>query len=332
MDWFKIKVGHVLNSALSDEDLGRLVKIQALTALKERAPTPEEMSTIMRPKTADKLDKNLQRTGVNLPLIVEKVLEDVIILGVKRGKSKKKKALQRDFSLSKSENVPRDVPGDVVECVPRTEKRREEKRREDNTIEHDELYKKEQIDSGFPMKKDWGLSTAAARNLKDGADTDGLSCVSDDRPTNSKELAVSGPKNQFKPEFNRLWLSYPVKDGKKAAMRHFLASVKNIDDLRRCAVAVENYLRYLATTGRFPKNGATFFNNWEDFEDVNAVNSMILAINETSNKQGDSDPPPSADAAMFMKTAWSKRNGGKWVWSDKMPDTIRVITGDITHV
>ena len=70
MDWFKIKVGHVLNSALSDEDLGRLVKIQALTALKERAPTPEEMATIMRPKTADKLDKNLQRTGVNLPLIV----------------------------------------------------------------------------------------------------------------------------------------------------------------------------------------------------------------------------------------------------------------------
>ena len=332
MDWFKIKVGHVLNSALSDEEIGRLVKIQALAALKERAPTPEEMATIMRPKTAEKLDKNLQRTGVNLPLIVEKVLEDVRKLGLQRGKSREKKAFQRGVSPSKSENVPRDVPGDVVECVPRTEKRREEKRREDNTIKHDEVYKKEQIDSCFPMNKDWGLSTAAARNLKDGADTDGLLCVSDDRPMNSKELAVSGPKNQFEPEFNKLWLSYPVKDGKKAAMKHFLASVKNVDDLRRCAVAVENYLRYLATTGRFPKNGATFFNNWEDFEDVSAVNAMILAINETSNKQGDSDPPPSADAAMFMKTAWSKRNGGKWVWSDKMPDTIRVITGDITHV
>ena len=98
----------------------------ALAALKERAPTPEEMATIMRPKTAEKLDKNLQRTGVNLPLIVEKVLEDVRILGIQRVKHRKEKALQRGLSASKSENVHRDVPRDMVECVPGVEKRREE--------------------------------------------------------------------------------------------------------------------------------------------------------------------------------------------------------------
>ena len=332
MDWFKIKVSHVLNSPLTDEEIGRLVKIQALAALKERAPTPEEISTIMRPKTAEKLDLNLRKTGVNLPLIVEKVLEDVRKLGLQRGKSRDKKAFQRANSPSKQENVPRDVPGDMVEYVPSTEKRREEKRREEPSLKHEQINKKSLIDSSFPMKKDWSILNQQANTSKICNEVDGLACVEDNRAALDAERSLSGIKSSFESEFNKLWLAYPVKDGKKAAMKHFAASVKTIDDLRRCAVSVENYLRYLATTGRFPKNGATFFNNWEDFADPGVVNLMILAINETANKQADSDPPPSADAALFMKTAWSKRNGGKWVWSEPMPDTVRVITGDITHV
>ncbi len=68
--------------------------------------------------------------------------------------------------------------------------------------------------------------------------------------------------------FEERWLNYPNKDGKKAAQKHFLASVKSDEDLRDFDKSLENYLGHLKIeTWKRPKNGSTFFNNWRDWVD-----------------------------------------------------------------
>lgn len=70
--------------------------------------------------------------------------------------------------------------------------------------------------------------------------------------------------------FEYLWNKYPVKDGRKAAERHFNATVTNVSDGRRCEAALENYLSHLTAENRRgfakrAKNGSTWFNNWGDW-------------------------------------------------------------------
>lgn len=67
--------------------------------------------------------------------------------------------------------------------------------------------------------------------------------------------------------FEELWKVYPKKDGKKAAQKHYLASVKTESDLDRINDALGAYLRHVENTDpRFIKNGSTWFNNWADWE------------------------------------------------------------------
>lgn len=66
------------------------------------------------------------------------------------------------------------------------------------------------------------------------------------------------------------WARYPSKDGRKLALRSFRGSVKSADDLTRFDLALTNYLKFLALErqrgfNRNPKNGSTFFNNWQDW-------------------------------------------------------------------
>ena len=71
-------------------------------------------------------------------------------------------------------------------------------------------------------------------------------------------------------KFESLWTLYPKKDGKKAALRHFMASVKNPGALERVEKAVDNYIKHVSIQQidhKYIKNGATFFNNWEDWVD-----------------------------------------------------------------
>ncbi|MCP4989360.1 MAG: hypothetical protein GY928_25875 [Colwellia sp.] len=65
--------------------------------------------------------------------------------------------------------------------------------------------------------------------------------------------------------FESLWEAYPKKDGKKAAERHFNASVKTDQDKEDIKKALANYKReVVGVENRFIKNGSTFFNNWKD--------------------------------------------------------------------
>ena len=81
---------------------------------------------------------------------------------------------------------------------------------------------------------------------------------------NDKEI-----KNTYSRFFEERWLKYPVKDGKKAAKRYFLATVKSEEDLADFDKALENYLYHLKKESwKHPKNGSTFFNNWRDWLNV----------------------------------------------------------------
>jgi hypothetical protein len=68
--------------------------------------------------------------------------------------------------------------------------------------------------------------------------------------------------------FEEIWKNYPSKDGKKEALRHFKASVKNDQDAEDIKKALAKYKAHLAiNTWKPPKNGSTWFNNWRDWVD-----------------------------------------------------------------
>ncbi len=73
---------------------------------------------------------------------------------------------------------------------------------------------------------------------------------------------------QYIVDFETIWKRYPVKDGKKVARKSFDSSVKNKSDWQLINKALDNYLAHLkVTTWKTPKNGSTWFNNWQDWID-----------------------------------------------------------------
>lgn len=67
--------------------------------------------------------------------------------------------------------------------------------------------------------------------------------------------------------FEDVWSKYPKRVGKKDALRHFNASVKNENDVDNLWVALGNYLKSERVYNGFIQNGGTFFNNWRDWID-----------------------------------------------------------------
>lgn len=65
--------------------------------------------------------------------------------------------------------------------------------------------------------------------------------------------------------FEDIWSLYPRRVGKKHALRHFKASVKNEKDLDDIRTALNNYLASERVYNGFIKNGDTWFNNWRDW-------------------------------------------------------------------
>lgn len=69
--------------------------------------------------------------------------------------------------------------------------------------------------------------------------------------------------------FDQVWARYPSKDGKKEAFRHFKCSVRTELDFQRINLALDKYLKHLSlpqNSWKQPKNGKTWFNNWQDWE------------------------------------------------------------------
>lgn len=65
--------------------------------------------------------------------------------------------------------------------------------------------------------------------------------------------------------FEHVWGKYPNKDGRKASLAHFMASVKVQSDFDAILAALENYLKSDKVKRGFIKDGKTWFNNWRDW-------------------------------------------------------------------
>ena len=86
-----------------------------------------------------------------------------------------------------------------------------------------------------------------------------------------KEKTLSDLEKNIISFFDELWEVYPKKDGKKAALRHYLATVKTDKDMDRVNDALGAYLQSVKDKDhQYIKNGSTFFNNWQDWEATGA--------------------------------------------------------------
>jgi len=67
--------------------------------------------------------------------------------------------------------------------------------------------------------------------------------------------------------FEEIWGRYLRKIGKKAAERHFRASVKTKKDWKDINKALDNYLKSERVLKGIIQDGSTWFNNWRDWID-----------------------------------------------------------------
>jgi hypothetical protein len=65
--------------------------------------------------------------------------------------------------------------------------------------------------------------------------------------------------------FEGVWSDYPRPIGRKAAFRHFCASVTNDADLAEIRTALANYRQSGEVRRGFLKHGSTWFNGWRDY-------------------------------------------------------------------
>ena len=73
--------------------------------------------------------------------------------------------------------------------------------------------------------------------------------------------------NTYNKRFDTIWNKYPNRKGKKAAYKHYVASVKTEQDWNNINKALGNYLATETVRCGYVQNGSTWFNNWQDFID-----------------------------------------------------------------
>ena len=83
-----------------------------------------------------------------------------------------------------------------------------------------------------------------------------------DNLKDTKDIPKAGCVFDYESEFEKRWVKYPNKDGKKQALRHFKALVKNDIDLLNIDKAMVNYLASEKVKRGFIKDGSTWFYNW----------------------------------------------------------------------
>lgn len=96
---------------------------------------------------------------------------------------------------------------------------------------------------------------------------------SDKQTTTTNELNKLNKDNKetLKTGFEFLWNKYPKKVRKPKAEEYFYKTVKNETDLTRINKALDNYLKMLSLPEndfRKPQDASTWFNNWEDWEEM----------------------------------------------------------------
>lgn len=137
MDWIKVKANHLLieYSDLTDKEFIAWLKIMALTAILEHAPTDSQILKHVHYKTLRNLQEKLNTRPTNLQDIVNKVLIDVQEVISKRANDRSRKRQQRDGLSLNDENVPLEVTVPCPTGSPCVEKRREENMTEEKRKE-----------------------------------------------------------------------------------------------------------------------------------------------------------------------------------------------------
>ncbi len=86
--------------------------------------------------------------------------------------------------------------------------------------------------------------------------------------------------------FEDIWSKYPKRVGKKAALRHYKASVLNENDMDDIHTALNNYIQSETVLKGFVQNGSTWFNNWRDYLDITVATGKskdLLELQEMMN-------------------------------------------------
>lgn len=91
--------------------------------------------------------------------------------------------------------------------------------------------------------------------------------INNDKDTNKSVIDTYPDKDKKNICFERVWSKYPMKVGKKAAYRHFIASVVTEEDQKKIEMAIDNYLKSERVKKGFIQNGSTWFNDWTGWMD-----------------------------------------------------------------
>jgi len=78
---------------------------------------------------------------------------------------------------------------------------------------------------------------------------------------------IEKPKFKSLQAFEEIWKTYPNPTGKKAALKHFKASVKCEAEFTSIKAALKRYLAGDEVRRGFVQHGETWFNNWQDWID-----------------------------------------------------------------
>jgi len=91
------------------------------------------------------------------------------------------------------------------------------------------------------------------------------------------------PPGPPKGAFEIIWAKYPRREGKKAAEKHFKASVTTMKDWLDIQNALENYVRQIRinhTEIQYTKMGSTWFNNWADYVNFNGTMELSAGFRQ----------------------------------------------------
>ena len=91
-------------------------------------------------------------------------------------------------------------------------------------------------------------------------------------------------------DFEPVWKLYPNRQGKKEALRHFLATVKTLENLTNIRKALTNYLKSERVSKGFIQNGSTWFNDWECWIEPSGI--MMKAKTDGSAPRVPAIPKP----------------------------------------
>ncbi len=102
-------------------------------------------------------------------------------------------------------------------------------------------------------------------------------CLTETKPTEDEDEDEDKDEVENKSNdadaFDTIWAAYPNRQGKKAAQRHFDATVKTAQDFNDLQKALDNYLHCKRVHEGYVQNGSTWFNDWQSW--INPTPQMM---------------------------------------------------------